>query len=84
MPEVGFKHTIPVLEQANTVHALDREATVIQPIVFGHFCAIEIVLKNMLSAGKIGDILGLYTCDYLRRARKFITVLTRALHWFLS
>jgi hypothetical protein len=29
MPRVGFEPTIPVLEQAKTVHALDRAATVI-------------------------------------------------------
>jgi hypothetical protein len=29
MPEVGFEPTIPVFERANTVHALERAATVI-------------------------------------------------------
>jgi hypothetical protein len=29
MPWVGFKSTIPALERAKTVHALDRAATVI-------------------------------------------------------
>jgi hypothetical protein len=29
MPPVGFDPTIPVLEQAKTVHALDRATTVI-------------------------------------------------------
>jgi hypothetical protein len=29
MPQVGFEHTIPAFEQAKTVHALDRAATVI-------------------------------------------------------
>jgi hypothetical protein len=29
MPRVGFEPTIPVLEGANTFHALDRAATVI-------------------------------------------------------
>jgi hypothetical protein len=29
MPQVGFETTIPVFEQAKTVHALDRAATVI-------------------------------------------------------
>jgi hypothetical protein len=29
MPRVGFEPTIPVFEQAKTVHALDRAATVI-------------------------------------------------------
>jgi hypothetical protein len=29
MPQVGLKHTIPVSEQAKTVHASDRAATVI-------------------------------------------------------
>jgi hypothetical protein len=29
MPWVGFEPTIPVFERAKTVHALDREATVI-------------------------------------------------------
>jgi hypothetical protein len=29
MPRVGFEPTIPVFEQAKTVHALDRVATVI-------------------------------------------------------
>jgi hypothetical protein len=29
MPQVGFAPTIPVFEQAETVHALDRAATVI-------------------------------------------------------
>jgi hypothetical protein len=28
MPQVRFERTIPVLEQAKTVHALDRAATV--------------------------------------------------------
>jgi hypothetical protein len=29
MPPVGFESTIPVFQQANTVHALDRAASVI-------------------------------------------------------
>jgi hypothetical protein len=29
MPRVGFEPTIPAFEQAKTVHALDRAATVI-------------------------------------------------------
>jgi hypothetical protein len=29
MPRVGFEHMIPMFEQAKTVHALDRAATVI-------------------------------------------------------
>jgi hypothetical protein len=29
MPQVGFEPTIPVFEQAKTVHALDRAAAVI-------------------------------------------------------
>jgi hypothetical protein len=29
MPQLGFEPTIPVFEQANTVHALDQAATVI-------------------------------------------------------
>jgi hypothetical protein len=29
MPRVGFEPTIPAFEQAETIHALDREATVI-------------------------------------------------------
>jgi hypothetical protein len=29
MPRVGFEPMTPVLERAKTVHALDREATVI-------------------------------------------------------
>jgi hypothetical protein len=29
MPRLGFEPTIPVLERAKTVHALDRAATVI-------------------------------------------------------
>jgi hypothetical protein len=29
MPKMGFKPTIPVFERAKTIHALDREATVI-------------------------------------------------------
>jgi hypothetical protein len=29
MPQVGFEHTIAVLEWTKTVHALDRAATVI-------------------------------------------------------
>jgi hypothetical protein len=29
MPQVGFEPTIPVIERAKTVHALDRAATVI-------------------------------------------------------
>jgi hypothetical protein len=28
MPRVGFEHTIPASERANTVHALDSWATV--------------------------------------------------------
>jgi hypothetical protein len=31
MPGMGFELTIPVFEQAKTVHALDRAATVIDP-----------------------------------------------------
>jgi hypothetical protein len=33
MPRVGFEPAIPVFEQAKTVHALDRAAT-----VFGYIC----------------------------------------------
>jgi hypothetical protein len=29
MPRVGFEHMTPVFQRANSVHALDREATVI-------------------------------------------------------
>jgi hypothetical protein len=29
MPRVGFEHTIPMFEQAKTIYALDRSATVI-------------------------------------------------------
>jgi hypothetical protein len=29
MPQVGFEPTIPAFERVNTVHALDRAATVI-------------------------------------------------------
>jgi hypothetical protein len=29
MPQVGFQPTIPVLQRAKTVHALDRAVTVI-------------------------------------------------------
>jgi hypothetical protein len=29
MPQVGFEHTTPVFERANTGHVLDRAATVI-------------------------------------------------------
>jgi hypothetical protein len=29
MPEAGFEPTIPLFERAKTVHALDREASVI-------------------------------------------------------
>jgi hypothetical protein len=31
MPWVGLEHTIPALERAETVHVLDRAATVIGP-----------------------------------------------------
>jgi hypothetical protein len=34
MPRVGFEPTIPAFERANTVHALDRAANVIDPISF--------------------------------------------------
>jgi hypothetical protein len=33
MPRVGFEPTIPVLELAKIVHALDRAATVIGPVL---------------------------------------------------
>jgi hypothetical protein len=39
MPEVGFEPTIGVFERANTVHALDRGATVI-----GHYILVYIGL----------------------------------------
>jgi hypothetical protein len=32
MPRIGFESTIPVLERAKTVHALDRAVTVIGTI----------------------------------------------------
>jgi hypothetical protein len=32
MPQVGFERTIPVFERTKTVHALDREATVMSYI----------------------------------------------------
>jgi hypothetical protein len=35
MPEVGFEPTIPAFERVKTVHALDREATVIGIITYG-------------------------------------------------
>jgi hypothetical protein len=34
MPSVGFKPTIPVFEQAETFHALDRTATVIGSVYY--------------------------------------------------
>jgi hypothetical protein len=34
MPRMGFEPTIPVFERAKSVHALDREATVIGQNVF--------------------------------------------------
>jgi hypothetical protein len=33
MPGVGFEPTVPVLERAKTVHALDRVPTVIGPLM---------------------------------------------------
>jgi hypothetical protein len=33
MPRVGFEPTIPVLERMKMVHALDRAATVIGPVL---------------------------------------------------
>jgi hypothetical protein len=32
MPKVGFEPTIPVFEREETVHALDRAVTVIDPL----------------------------------------------------
>jgi hypothetical protein len=37
MPPVGFEPTISVLERENTVHALDRAATVTGPCHFTKF-----------------------------------------------
>jgi hypothetical protein len=34
MPRVGFEPTIPVIERAKTVHALDRAVTVIGKVKF--------------------------------------------------
>jgi hypothetical protein len=42
MPRVGFQPTIPTFEQAKTVHALDREATVIG------FCQVLLLRKKGL------------------------------------
>jgi hypothetical protein len=33
MPQAGFESTIPVFSRAKTIHALDRAATVIGPVV---------------------------------------------------
>jgi hypothetical protein len=45
MPQVGFEPMIPVFERANTVHALDREATVIGKAMPTHN-ALSIKLKR--------------------------------------
>jgi hypothetical protein len=38
MPQVGFEPTIPVFERAQTVHTLDRAATLIgQSLVYAHY-----------------------------------------------
>jgi hypothetical protein len=41
MPRVGFELTIPVFDQAKTVHALDRAATVINIIVLFFSIALQ-------------------------------------------
>jgi hypothetical protein len=38
MSQVGFEPTIPVFEQAKTIHALDRVATVICSVFVVAFC----------------------------------------------
>jgi hypothetical protein len=48
MPRVGFESTIPVLERAKTVHALDRAATVIGSTVFILRRPNAVILKSVL------------------------------------
>jgi hypothetical protein len=52
MPRIGFEPTIPVFEWAKTVHAVDREATVIGFFVIKYFLIQHFKLK-------------LITCKYL-------------------
>jgi hypothetical protein len=49
MPRVRFEPTIPVFEQANTVHALDRAATV--------FCFLVLPLAIILRRWRVRGIL---------------------------
>jgi hypothetical protein len=52
MPRVGFKPTIPVFEQAKTVHALDRAATVI-----GRLTSIHKVIHSLPSTFALFSLL---------------------------
>jgi hypothetical protein len=47
MPEAGFEATIPMFEQAKTVHALDRAVTVIGALLHVGSFKIEIVINDL-------------------------------------
>jgi hypothetical protein len=47
MPGVGFEATIPMFERAQTVHALDRAATVIGLYLYS-VCSVYITYKYSL------------------------------------
>jgi hypothetical protein len=54
MPQVGFEPTIPVLERAKTVHALDRAVTVIGRKVsyMGEIESVDFLDTNYIKGAK--------------------------------
>jgi hypothetical protein len=61
MPWVGFEPTIPVFERAKTVHALDRAATVIGPLLF-FFFILYLPIYNLLDRNKVISKCGICLC----------------------
>jgi hypothetical protein len=67
MPWVGFEPTVPASERANTVHALDRAATVILLMYYTGICLKGLRKTTKTSVRKYGIWADIRT-DHLRNA----------------
>jgi hypothetical protein len=84
MPQVGFAPTIPVFERAKTVHALDREATVIgamQNTMLKSRC--NLCVLHQCCAGDVSDTLVRRTTiqNYISTCNSHYT---RGSYWWLD